>query len=424
MKYTKTVLPSGLRIVTVPMKGNPTATVLVLVETGSEYEKREENGLSHFLEHMCFKGTKKRPSVRDITTELDSIGAIYNAFTSNEYTGYYAKASADKLDTILDVVSDIYLDPQVPATELERERGVIIEEINMVEDDPQNKIHYDFMSLVYGDQPAGWPILGPKENIRRFTRDDFISYISRHYVASATVVTVAGDFDEKEVIAKVEKTFAAISSGEKQGKEKVADAQSGARLKVFEKPLDQAHMMLGVRSVDVYSDHVPALSVLRAVLSGGMSARLWHKMREELGICYYIRASNDFYTDHGLFVVSAGVDKARVDVAIREICAELVRLKAELVDDKELLKAKDSIIGKMYLGLEASDDLAQFYASQEVNREKIRTPLDTEREIRAVTAEDVRKMAQMIFVDKNLSCAIVGPFADDSAFRAALTLGA
>jgi predicted Zn-dependent peptidase len=421
MNYRKTTLPSGLRILTIPMKGNPTVTALVMVEAGSKYETKEINGLSHFLEHMCFKGTKKRPSVRDITTELDSIGAAYNAFTGQEYTGYYAKASADKFDTVLDVVSDIYLDQTVPSTELEKEKGVIIEEINMVEDDPKHKVHYDFMRLVYGDQPAGWPILGPKENIRRFTRGDFVSYRDSHYVASATVVTIAGNFDEKEAIAKVKKIFADASKSKKHGKVRADDMQKEKKLKIFEKPLDQAHMVLGVRSVDLYSDDIPALSVLRAVLSGGMSARLWHKMREDLGICYYVYASNDNYTDHGLFTVSAGVDKNRVDVAIREICAELNRLTTDLVNDKELKKAKETIIGRMYLGLESSDDIAQFYASQEVHKEKLRTPEDVRKEIGGVTALDVRKMAKKIFVDKNLNCAIVGPFKDDAGFRKVLT---
>ena len=403
------------------MKGNPTVTALVMVEAGSKYETKEINGLSHFLEHMCFKGTKKRPSVRDITTELDSIGASYNAFTGQEYTGYYAKASADKFHTVLDVVSDIYLNQTIPSTELEKEKGVIIEEINMVEDDPKHKIHYDFMKLVYGDQPAGWSILGPKENIRRFTRDDFVSYRDSHYVASATVVTVAGNFDEKKAIAQVKKIFAHAPKSKKKGKAKVNDGQKEKKLKVFEKPLDQAHMVLGVRSVDLYSEDIPTLSVLRAILSGGMSARLWHKMREDLGICYYVYASNDNYTDHGLFTVSAGVDKNRVDVAIKEICRELHLLTTHLVKDDELKKAKETIIGRMYLGLESSDDIAHFYASQEVHKETLRTPKDIQNEIEKVTALDVQKMAKKVFVDKNLNCAIVGPFKDDSSFKKVFT---
>jgi predicted Zn-dependent peptidase len=273
------------------------------------------------------------------------------------------------------------------------------------------------MQLVYGDQPAGWPILGPKENIRKFTRSDFASYRDKQYVASATVVTIAGNFNEKEIIAKVKKTFAKVSTVKKQGKVKTKDVQSEPVLKVFEKPLDQAHMVLGVRSRDMYSKDIPALSVLRSVLSGGMSARLWNKMREELGICYYVRASNDNYTDHGLFTVSAGVDKNRVDVAIREICVELCKLKTELVSKEELKKAKDTIIGRMYLGLESSDDLAEFYTSQEVHKDKIRTPDEMKKEIMAVTSKDIQVIAKKIFVNKNLSCAIVGPFKDDTAFR-------
>ena len=199
MKFNKTILKNGLRVITVPMKDNPTVTVLMMVEAGSKYETKEINGLSHFLEHMCFKGTTKRPKAIDISQELDTVGAQYNAFTSQEYTGYYAKADFKHLDLLLDVVSDMYLNPIFEDKEIEKEKGVIIEEINMYEDLPHRKVQEIFMKLLYGDQPAGWDIAGTKDNIKNIKRSDFLDYRRKHYVPSATTLVVAGRFDEKKV---------------------------------------------------------------------------------------------------------------------------------------------------------------------------------------------------------------------------------
>ncbi len=200
MKFSKKILKNGLRVVTVPMKDNPTVTVLVLVEAGSKYEEKKSNGISHFLEHMCFKGTIKRPKAIDISKELDSLGSQYNAFTAQEYTGYYAKSDARHFRQIFNIVSDIYLNSTFPEAEIEKEKGVIIEEINMYEDVPQRHVQDLFMKLLYGDQPAGWNIAGEKKNILNMKRDNFVNYHKKHYLPEATVLIVAGQVAEKEVI--------------------------------------------------------------------------------------------------------------------------------------------------------------------------------------------------------------------------------
>src|SRR5574343_287559 len=207
MKFTKTILKNGLKVITVPMKDNPTLTVLVMVEAGSKYETKEINGLSHFLEHMCFKGTIKRPKAIDISRELDAIGSQYNAFTAQEYTGYYAKSDAKHFKKIFDVVSDIYLNSTFPEGEMEKEKGVIIEEINMYEDLPPRHVQDMMMELLYGDQPAGWNIAGEKKNIINMKRDDFVKYHKEHYVPSATTIVVAGKITEKQVSTEVHKIF-------------------------------------------------------------------------------------------------------------------------------------------------------------------------------------------------------------------------
>ena len=223
--FKRIVLPNGLRIILAPQPGNLAATVLVKVEAGSKYETKKISGVSHFLEHLCFKGTKKRPTALAITSELESLGASYNAFTGQEITGYYAQVQSGKLDVVLDVFSDMYLNPIFDSKEIEKEKGVIIEELNMYEDMPMRKVGDVFMELLYGNQPAGWDIGGKKEIIRVLNRDDIVKYRSQHYVAQATTVVVAGSFDEKKVLDAIGKMFAKMPVTKKYPKEKTLDIQ-------------------------------------------------------------------------------------------------------------------------------------------------------------------------------------------------------
>src|SRR3990172_6332839 len=243
----KIILKNGLRIITIPMKESLTTTVLILVEAGSKYETKEINGISHFLEHMCFKGTEKRPKSIDISSELDAIGANYNAFTSMEYTGYYAKSQPKHFEKILDVVSDIYLHQVFNSSEIDREKGVIIEEINMYEDLPMRRAQELFTSLLYGDQSAGWDIAGKKEIIQKLNRDDFVKYKSAHYLPQATLVIVAGKIDEVEAEEKIKNYFSLIQSGKKNQKIKTEEKQKKPEISLKHKKTDQTHIVLGVR---------------------------------------------------------------------------------------------------------------------------------------------------------------------------------
>jgi predicted Zn-dependent peptidase len=417
MNYTKKKLKNGMRIITIPMKENPTTTVLVLVETGSEYENKDNNGISHFLEHMCFKGTAKRPSAFDITKELDSIGAQYNAFTSQECTGYYAKSDYKNLDTILDVVSDMYLNPIFPEKEIEKEKGVIVEEINMYQDLPQSIVAEEFTKLLYGNHPAGWSVAGTKENVQKMQRTDFIDYRNKHYVASATTVVVSGKINEKDIFKKVLKVFKDVGVWKKEGKEKVVENQKTPQVSLYYKDTDQTHMVIGVRSFNTYNKYNPIIRVMNSVLSGGMSARLFQKMRDEIGICYYVRSHNDSSIDHGEFVIGAGVDSKRVKEAVSTLLEEMNKLKTILVRPEELNKAKQYLIGTLNLGLESSDSLAEFFGEQEVLRKEIKKPEDIIKEIKAVTAEEIKFVAERIFKDEGLNLAIVGKFKDDKEFK-------
>ena len=417
MIFNKKTLPNGLRVVTIPLMDNPSVTVLVMVEAGSKYETKKLSGMSHFLEHMTFKGTPRRPKAVDISRELDAIGASYNAFTGHEFTGYYAKAEKSCFDTILDVVSDIYLNPLFDPKEMEKEKGVIVEEIRMYNDLPQAVAQYAFMDVVYGDQPAGRQISGTEENVRAFTRDELVTYRGDHYVASATTVFVAGAIDETEALKKVGLAFAPVSAGNKKGKEPVTDTQDESRIKAIYKETDQTHLVLGFRSFGAIDPRMPAMQVLSTVLGRGMSSRLFSRMREDLGICYYIKADNDSFTDHGVFAISAGVDNSRVDVAIKEILAQCALLKDTLVPPEELAKAKDHIAGSTMLELETSEARAEFCGSQEMVKHEIESPEALMAKVREVTAEDVRSLSRDIFVNEGLNMAIVGRFKDDAAFR-------
>jgi len=422
MKFKKKILKNGMRVITVPMPESLTATVLVLVEAGSKYETKEVNGISHFLEHMCFKGTVKRPHAIDIAQELDGVGAQNNAFTGQEYTGYWAKASFRKVNKLLDVVSDIYLNPVFNENEIEKEKGVIVEEINMYEDMPSRHVQDLFAELLYGDQPAGWNIAGEEKIVRSLDREDFIKYRGEHYVASATTVIVAGRFDEKKILEGIKNKFKNISTAKKHPKKKVKEEQKRPRVLVKYKKTDQTHLVIGFRSWDIFHKQNPILSVLSGVLGAGMSSRLFQKLREEMGVGYYVRSYNDTSTDHGVFQASAGVDNKRVEEVIKAMLAEFKKLKNTLVSEEELKKVKDYLIGNMYLELESSDEWANFYGMQEaIKREEV-SPQEIAKRIRAVTPAQIKKVANRILTNDRLNLALIGPFKDKKRFLKILKL--
>jgi predicted Zn-dependent peptidase len=403
-------LKNGLRVILVPQPGSLATTAMVSVEAGSKYETKDVNGISHFLEHMCFKGTTKRPKAIDISAELDGLGAEYNAFTSQESTFYYAKAKNENADRILDVVADMYLNPVFDKNEIEKEKGVIIQEINMYEDTPARRVQELFMQRVYGDQPAGWDIAGRKEVIRGIAREDFIKYRSKHYVPQATIVTVSGGFKEKDMVKKIEKHFAVLKSGPKSKKLKVKEVQAKPRELVQFKESDQSHLILGFRAFGAHDERRLALQVAAEILGGGMSSRLFKKVRDELGAAYYVRAEADLYSDHGLFTMSAGVDHTKIEAVIKAGLEEFKSLRDKLVDEKELQKAKDHLIGGLFLSLETSDQLAGFYAGREVMGLPLTPPKELARKVNAITAAEVKKVVRDVVKNSGLNLALIGPF--------------
>ncbi len=412
---TRHTYPNGLRLITVPMASTETVTVLVLVGTGSRYESREINGISHFLEHLMFKGTTKRPGALDISEELDSIGAEYNAFTGKEYTGYYVKCAANKIDVALDVISDIFLNSKFDSAEIDKERGPVKEEINMYFDTPPRYVGTLYDELVYGDQPLGWDIAGPKENIDRLQREDFVKYFASHYAARNTVIAVAGAVATENIKQKVENYFTPMREHEPFKAIPVAEHQKAPGLKIFYKPTEQTHIQLGFRAYSRFHPMADTLDVIGTILGGGMSSRLFVEVREKRGLAYRISAGSSEYNETGDFTTSAGLNNDKLIEALKIITHEHRRLIDEPVSAKELTKIKDYIKGKFAIGLEPSDAQASFYGEQELLENKVLTPEERLAKIDAVTVEQIQQVATELFRPERMNLALIGPFKEGDA---------
>ncbi len=420
--FEKIKLENGLRIILAPDPRSLAVTVLIIVAAGSKYETKEKSGLSHFLEHMCFKGTINRPRAIDISSEFDRIGAQYNAFTSSEYTGYFAKAQPKYVSRIMEVVSDIYLNSVYDEKEIEKEKGVIIEEINAYEDLPARNVHDVFNSLLYGDHPAGWNVAGTKKTVAKIEHRDLLKYHDRNYLASSTVVVVAGNFKKEKALKDIGSFFGKIKKGLKQDIARTVEKQSAPAVLVKNKKTDQSHMVLGARAFGYFDERRYALQVLSDILGGGMSSRLFQRIRNEMGAAYYVYADTDLSFDHGYLSVSVGAKNQMAEEIIKIILEEFRRSKSESVSGVELQTSKDHLVGNFMLDLETSDELAGFYGGQEITRKKICFPEETVKKIQKVSSKDVLAVAASIFRDEKLNLAIIGPFKNKARFERILKI--
>jgi predicted Zn-dependent peptidase len=424
MNYTRTVLSNGLRVITIPMDGLESATVLLMVGAGSRYERKDNNGISHFLEHMAFKGTEKRPSALAISSLIDGIGGEFNAFTGKETTGYYIKSSKDNLETSLDVLSDMLLHSKLDPAEIDKERGVIIEELNMYEDMPARKIADIYEALLYGDTPMGWDIGGEKEIINKIQRSDFINYMASLYSADNITVVVAGGIDEKKTVALIEQYFSGMKSFKTTGYPAVVEKQTAPEVLLRQKQTEQIHIAMGVRTVSVHSEKRYPLSILSAILGGGMSSRLFHEIREKRGLAYYVRTSQDEYMDAGTLVSTAGIDPKRVIEAV-EVMVEQYGMVAHGLSDltaEELKRAKELLKGHLVLDLEDSRSVAVFYANQELLEDSIENPDEVLAKLDKVTHEEVVSCGKEFFTESGLNLALIGNFEDKAKLESLLKL--
>ncbi len=424
MQFKRSILSNGLSVLTVPMNALVSATVLVLVKAGSRYEERSNNGISHFLEHMAFKGTKKRPSALSISTLIDGIGGEFNAFTSKETTGFYIKSSANHVDLSMDALSDMLQNSLFDIQEIEKEKGVIIEELNLYEDTPVRKIADVYERLLYGDTPMGWDTGGEKKVIRSIKREDFLKYMASLYSADSITVVAAGGIDEEKIVRMVDKYFGKMGRFDTVQYSKVVEKQEKPSVYVKKKNTEQVHIALGVRTVSLDHKDRYALSVLASILGGGMSSRLFHEVREKRGLAYYVRTNSDHFQDCGSLVSFAGVDPKRIEEAIAVILSEYSKIKNEKLKMKneEFRKAKEFLKGHLVLELEDSRSVAGFYASQELLEKKIETPEEVLAEIDKVTNEDVLRVAKKYLVNRTLNLAVIGNFPDRQRFQKLLEL--
>jgi predicted Zn-dependent peptidase len=415
--FERQTLDNGLRLLTASMPQVASTTCFVFYAAGSRYETPETNGIAHFSEHMFFKGTEKRPTARDIGVEIDGIGGEFNAFTGKEYTGYYVKCAAEHRSVALDVLADMLRHSKFAEEEIEREKGVIIEEMNMYFDTPRDFIGGVYDDLLYGDQPLGWDIIGRKETVRGATRETFLDYINRWYKPSRMVVGVAGRLDD-DVRAEVERLFGDLEPGETEAPARVKVlASKEPRVKVHTKQSDQAHLILGVPSIPLTHPDRYATQVLATVLGGGMSSRLFTEVRERRGLAYYVYGVNHSYTDAGSLYSQAGVDINRIDEAVTTIAAELKRVVDEPVPAEELDKAKNFAKGRFVLQLENPQGLLLFGLRREVLEGHAVEPDEVMAAIDAVTAEDVHRVAQDVIGGHGPNLALIGPFEDAERFE-------
>ena len=417
--FELTTFSNDVRLLVADQPESPSATALVMFGVGSRFEERHQCGIAHFAEHMFFKGTERRPSARDISVEIDGIGGDFNAFTGKEYTGYYVKCAAEHLDLAVDVLSDMLLHSKFDGEEITREKGVILEEMNMYRDTPMRYIGTVYDELVYGDQPLGWDIIGTEDVITGATPELFREFREQWYTGNRCVVGLSGAVSDA-ARQSVEQKFASIAPSNSARRADAAWTQDGPRVRVHHKNCDQAHIAIGLRAPSLLDEDRYALAVMNAVLGGGMSSRLFVEIRERLGLCYYVNSHHDAYTDAGTLIVQAGVDTDRIDLAITSIIEELWKLLSHPATEEEFRKAKNFLKGRFVLGVEDTRGLIMYGVRKEVVETGFVEPAETLARYDAVTIEDVHRVAASLLDRSQLNLAVVGPFDDPDHFAALL----
>lgn len=433
--YKIATFKNGLKVLTAPIAAAKTTTVLVAIGTGSKYENRENNGVSHFLEHMFFKGTKHFPTPLSLASAMDVTGGEYNAFTGKEMTAYYMKVDSKKAERALELISEMLVHSKFAEAEFNRERGVIIEEINMYEDNPMMYVEDLFEQCLYGDTPAGWDTAGDKENIKKMTRKDLVDYFNNQYQLHNTLICVAGAMPTglenkiNKYFGEYAKTKAPINFIDKQA---VFVEQDKSVVKLKFKKTDQAHLSIGVPTFATGDKRETTLKLISIILGGSMSSRLFTELREKRGMAYYVHTQAEGYTDCGYLTTQAGVPVDKVDEAIKCVLAEYKKISTVLVKADELSRVKEMLTGKIVMKLEGSDDVANWYARQAIlsitqEREQgkgkaIIEPKTFLAQVNKITPQDILNVAKELFRDEKLNLAIIGPYEDEKKFEKLLKL--
>jgi predicted Zn-dependent peptidase len=414
--YQRNVLSNGLRVLTAPISSARSVTCYVMLAAGSRYEHAGNRGIAHFAEHMFFKGTERRPTAKDIALEVDGFGGEFNAFTSKEYTGYYIRCAGEQRDQALDVLVDMIRNSKFDAEEIEREKGVIVEEMNMYFDTPRDYVGSVYDEILFGDNPLGWETLGTKETVTAATRDTFTDYLSSWYKPARMVVGVAGMIGD-DLMPRLEGLLGDIEQGD-TGKPAPSAVERSAepRVRIHTKDSDQANICLGVPSYPLDHPDRYALQLLGTVLGSGMSSRLFLEVRERRGLAYYVYGLNNSFTDAGTLVSQAGVDLKRADEAVGVIAHEFKRLAEEPVPDAEFEKARALAKGRFVLQTESPNGLLLFGLRREVVEGEAIEPDELLANLDSVTVDDVYRVAQDVLGTQGLRLAVIGPFDDPAVF--------
>ncbi len=406
-------LKNGLKVVVIETASFPTVTTQLLIGAGSRYETKENNGIAHFFEHMAFKGSKRYPNSFIISSTIEGEGGIFNAFTSKDHTGYWIKGLCEDFPVVIDVLSDMVLNPLLEPDEIRRETGVIEEEINMYEDNPSRKVGEVFDTLMYPENALGYEIAGTKETVRTFTRQTFTDYIQKHYHPKNAVLAVAGGIKYiKDLIPQIEEKFEPWAKGELHSYDPVVINQTKPAISVRHKKTEQTHFCIGYHTFSQNDPRRYALSVLTTILGGGMSSRLFMEVRERRGLCYYISTGRELYEDVGSVVTQAGLtnDIGKIKEAIKVILKEQQKISAGEVKAEELYKAKELLKGRLLLSLEDSSNVGSFYGNRLLLEGAVISPEQIIENLEKVTLGDVIDLSKEIFVPEKLNIAMIGPY--------------
>jgi len=429
MKTDIITLENGLKVVFVDTDAFPTLTTILLVGAGSRYENKVNNGVAHFFEHMAFKGSKKYPNSHIIAAEVEGAGGIFNAFTNKDHTGYWIKSTSEHFERVTDVISDMVLNSFLLPEEIEKEKGVIVEELNLYNDTPYQKVNDIFETLLYDGNPLGLEIGGSRETVTKFTRKTFIDYMDAFYQPNNAVFVVAGgvnstNVSKKAMVDLISDKFKNWKKGEKKDYLKVTEDQKKPNLIIQYKKTEQSHFVLGFRSISRLNNKKYALAVLSAILGGGMSTRLFKEVRERRGLCYYISTSRSLYNDVGNIYTRAGVtiDLEKTKTAIDVILKEHKKILDGDIKEEELVRAKEIIKGRFLLSLEDSFEVANYYGEKLLLEGEITHPEDYIKSLEKVNMDDVMEIAQETFKAENLNLALIGPVKESKEIENLLTI--
>ncbi|MDI6729321.1 MAG: pitrilysin family protein [Thermodesulfovibrionales bacterium] len=403
--FTKRHLDNGIPVVMEQLKNFRSVILGIWVKVGSRNETRDKNGISHFLEHMFFKGTKKRTAT-DISIDIDSLGGDLNAFTSRENTAFYVKVLDEYIDKGIELLSDIFLHSTFPQEEIEKEKGVIKEEIKLVEDTPDDYIHDLFSRTVWGDAGLGQPVLGRRETIKTFTHEDLISHVRKYYGTSDTVVACAGNFEPDHVMNLLSHHLGGLRRGSEP--ELFSPPSFKSEIAVYPKDLSEVHICFGVEGLPYASEDRYAIAILNSIVGSSVSSRLFQEIREKMGYAYSIYSFVSSYLDTGFWAVYAGTGRKKA-LTVTELIIKEMKGLYETISDVELKRAKDQLKGNLVLGLESTSSRMQSIARQEIYYGRYFSQKEIMKEVEAVTLDQARSLARRLINDGKMSLTVLGP---------------